>query len=187
MKKSSQLLKKYFGFDEFRPIQEEVINSVTSGNDVLLLMPTGGGKSLCYQLPALLLEGITIVISPLIALMKDQVEALKENGVAAACLNSSQDYALEALILNQCRNQEIKLLYISPEKAVSLKNTLFSDLSISLFAIDEAHYYAALAFYRNNQRDRAMARFEELVKIFPMGVHYDKAKQMLALIKKGTL
>jgi ATP-dependent DNA helicase RecQ len=139
MKKASLLLKKYFGFEAFRPIQEEVINSVISGKDVLLLMPTGGGKSLCYQLPALLMEGITIVISPLIALMKDQVEALKENGVAAACLNSSQDYALEAVIINQCRNQEIKLLYISPEKAVTLKNTLFTDLSISLFAIDEAH------------------------------------------------
>ncbi|MEP7265825.1 MAG: RecQ family ATP-dependent DNA helicase, partial [Bacteroidota bacterium] len=136
---SHQLLKKYFGFDEFRPVQQEVITSIVNGKDVLLLMPTGGGKSLCYQLPALMLDGLTLVISPLIALMKDQVESLKENGVAAAFLNSSQDYALEAVTLNQCRNGELKLLYISPEKAVTLKNSLFSDIKISMIAVDEAH------------------------------------------------
>ncbi len=138
MNKALSLLKQYFGYDEFRPLQRDIIQSLTENRDVLVLMPTGGGKSLCYQLPALMRDGLTIVISPLIALMKDQVEALVENGIAAVCLNSSQDYAKEALIINQCRNGEVKLLYISPEKAVTMKHTL-SDFPVSLIAIDEAH------------------------------------------------
>jgi ATP-dependent DNA helicase RecQ len=132
-------LKKYFGYDTFRPLQEKVVHSVMQDRDVLLLMPTGGGKSLCYQLPAMLRNGLTLVISPLIALMKDQVEALKGNGITAACLNSSQDYAKEAVILKQCRNNELKLLYISPEKAIAIKDSMLADLPVSLIAIDEAH------------------------------------------------
>ncbi|MEO8148517.1 MAG: DNA helicase RecQ [Bacteroidia bacterium] len=132
-------LKKYFGYDTFRPLQEDVINALMDNNDVLLLMPTGGGKSICFQLPALLKDGITLVISPLIALMKDQVEALPANGIAAAFLNSSLDYGSEREVVENCRNGSTKLLYISPEKAVTIKDTFINELNISMIAIDEAH------------------------------------------------
>lgn len=131
-------LKHYFGYDSFRPDQEEVISHVMEGNDALVIMPTGGGKSLCFQLPALLFDGLTIVISPLIALMKDQVDALKANGISAAYLNSSLDDMQRQEIRQQIRNKEIKLLYLAPESLQMLE--MIRDLSpISLIAIDEAH------------------------------------------------
>ena len=136
---AQELLKKYFGYDSFRSLQEKAIKAVLANHDVLLLMPTGGGKSICFQLPALMKEGTAIVISPLIALMKDQVDALKENGVDAEFLNSSLDYAEEAAIVNRCLQNELKLLYISPEKAIALKETLLNDIKVSMIAIDEAH------------------------------------------------
>ncbi len=136
---ASLLLKKYFGYDSFRPLQEEVVKTVMTNTDVLLLMPTGGGKSICFQLPALMKEGTAIVISPLIALMKDQVEALKANGISAEFINSSLNYADEAAIINRCKQQELKLLYISPERAIAIKDSLLNDFKISMVAIDEAH------------------------------------------------
>lgn len=132
-------LKKYFGYDTFRPQQKDVVHELMSNKDVLLLMPTGGGKSICFQLPALLKDGITLVISPLIALMKDQVEALIANGISAAFLNSSLDSILERNVMQQCKSGKIKLLYVSPEKAITLKDGFFDELNVSMIAIDEAH------------------------------------------------
>lgn len=134
-----QTLKKYFGYDTFRPLQEEVICTLLAGKDCLVLMPTGGGKSICYQLPALLREGIAIVVSPLISLMKDQVETLCANGIAAGALNSSNDETENALLYRSCMEGKLKLLYISPEKLIAEANYLLRDMPISLFAIDEAH------------------------------------------------
>src|SRR3954467_5522859 len=112
----NQALQKYFGYSDFRHRQEEIITHVLNGKDVLVLMPTGGGKSLCYQLPAVLLDGLTIVISPLIALMKDQVDSLNLTGIPAAFLNSSQTPDEQRDIAIQLRNNEIRLLYIAPER-----------------------------------------------------------------------
>lgn len=134
------LLKKYFGYESFRPLQEEIIAHVISGKDCFVLMPTGGGKSLCYQLPALHFPGLTLVISPLIALMKDQVDALQACGVSAALINSSLSPFQVGAICEQLRNNQIKILYIAPER-LFLRDfqTFLSTLTISLIAIDEAH------------------------------------------------
>ncbi|WP_448247727.1 DNA helicase RecQ [Thalassotalea agariperforans] len=133
-------LKHYFGYSSFRTGQQAVIEAMLNGQDSLVLMPTGGGKSLCYQLPATLLPGITIVISPLIALMKDQVDGLIRQGIPAAYINSSLEQSAINQIFQQMANGEIKLIYISPER---LNSPYFleglANLSISLFAIDEAH------------------------------------------------
>jgi len=135
-----ELLERHFGYKSFRPLQQEVIEHVLAGNDAVVLMPTGGGKSLCFQVPALALDGLTVVISPLIALMKDQVQALQGNGIPAAFLNSSQDFNEERLIHEQLRHGELKLLYVSPER---LFQQGFLDqlegLNVRLFAVDEAH------------------------------------------------
>ena len=134
-----QTLKQYFGYDSFRPLQEEIIRTLLDGRDSLVLMPTGGGKSICYQLPALLCEGTAVVVSPLISLMKDQVESLCANGVAAGALNSSNDETENAVLRRACMEGSLKLLYISPEKLIAEANYLLRDMHISLFAIDEAH------------------------------------------------
>ena len=134
-----QTLKTYFGYDSFRPLQEEIIRHILDGNDALVLMPTGGGKSICYQLPALLREGPAVVVSPLISLMKDQVEALCANGISAGALNSSNDETENAALRRACTESRLKLLYISPEKLLAEANYLLRDMHISLFAIDEAH------------------------------------------------
>ncbi len=134
-----QTLKTYFGYDSFRPLQEEIIRHILDGNDALVLMPTGGGKSICYQLPALLREGTAVVVSPLISLMKDQVEALCANGISAGALNSSNDETENAALRRACMEGRLKLLYISPEKLLTEANYLLRDIHISLFAIDEAH------------------------------------------------
>jgi ATP-dependent DNA helicase RecQ len=134
-----QILKQYFGFDRFRPLQEQIIRDVLSGKNVLVLMPTGGGKSVCYQVPALAMEGTALVISPLIALMKDQVNNLTGNGVAAAFINSSQSPAEEQLLAEDCLRGKFKLLYLSPEKALALTSSWLPQLQVSMIAIDEAH------------------------------------------------
>ena len=134
-----QTLKTYFGYDSFRPLQEEIIRHILGGNDALVLMPTGGGKSICYQLPALLREGTAVVVSPLISLMKDQVEALCANGISAGTLNSSNDETENAALRRACMEGKLKLLYISPEKLLAEANYLLRDMHVSLFAIDEAH------------------------------------------------
>jgi ATP-dependent DNA helicase RecQ len=133
-------LRKYFGYSDFRPLQEDIINDVINGQDTFVLMPTGGGKSLCYQLPAILLDGTTIVVSPLISLMKDQVDSLKENGICAAYLNSTLKPAESRRIYDELKRGEIKILYVAPERLVmSHTIDLLKSLDVSLFAIDESH------------------------------------------------
>lgn len=133
-------LKSNFGFDRFLPLQEEIIDKVLSEQDTLVLMPTGGGKSLCYQLPALCFDGLTVVVSPLIALMKDQVDRLRSNGIAAAFLNSTLSGAEIARAQSQARNRQLKILYLAPERlALSGFRDFLRTLDISLFAVDEAH------------------------------------------------
>lgn len=135
-----EVLKTYFGYDEFRPLQREAIEEVLAGRDAFVLMPTGGGKSLCYQLPALMAEGVTLVVSPLIALMKDQVDGLQASGVAAVFLNSTLSSADAALVYRQLQDGEIKILYAAPERlAVESFQDFLRKLPISLVAIDEAH------------------------------------------------
>ncbi|UZH55105.1 DNA helicase RecQ [Salinimicrobium tongyeongense] len=131
-------LKEYFGYDSFRPLQKQIIEAVFEGRDNLVIMPTGGGKSICFQLPAILLPGITIVISPLIALMKDQVDGLSANGISAAFLNSSQKEEEQQEIFRKIGKNEIKLLYVAPE-SLQYIDAVFSAGNISLIAIDEAH------------------------------------------------
>ncbi len=132
-------LKQYFGYTEFRPLQEAIIHRILERKDTVVLMPTGGGKSICYQLPALLMPGTTVVVSPLISLMKDQVEALRANGIPAMALNSANDETTNARLRQACVQGKVKLLYISPERLMAEMNYLLRDMNISLFAIDEAH------------------------------------------------
>ncbi len=135
-----ELLKTHFGYDAFLPLQEEIIGSIMAGRDAFALMPTGGGKSLCYQLPALALPGLTLVVSPLIALMKDQVDALEANGISAAFINSAQSRAELSQVVRRLRAGEIKLLYVAPERVIEPRFADFlTVLNVSLIAIDEAH------------------------------------------------
>ncbi|MFH0836595.1 MAG: ATP-dependent DNA helicase RecQ, partial [Candidatus Aenigmatarchaeota archaeon] len=140
MQKANEALKKQFGYSDFHPMQENIINDVLADRDVLVLMPTGSGKSLCYQLPAIMKDGITIVISPLIALMKDQVDGLRANGIGASCINSSLSIKeIEDAKIKLLENKD-KLLYIAPERLTSSNFLCFLKmLKIALFAIDEAH------------------------------------------------
>ncbi len=133
------LLKKFFGYDSFRPLQHDIIRRIISRKDSLVLMPTGGGKSICFQLPAIYLEGTAVVLSPLIALMKDQVEGLVANGIPAAALNSSMPEEEKQRIKQLCIQGKIKLLYISPEGLIGELDWLLPRMEISLIAIDEAH------------------------------------------------
>ena len=134
------LLKTHFGFDGFLPLQEEIISSLMAGNDAFVLMPTGGGKSLCYQLPALVLGGLTLVVSPLIALMKDQVDALKANGIPAGFINSSLTQGQIARAEQMVREGRIRILYVAPERAILPEfRDFLAELDVRLLAIDEAH------------------------------------------------
>ena len=135
-----KILKRHFGYDSFRENQEEIITAVTSGRDVFASLPTGGGKSLCYQLPGLIFDGLTVVISPLIALMKDQVDDVQSKGIPAAYLNSSLEADEVAEIYSRLYRNQIKLLYLSPERlAVEGYMEKLDELNISFFAVDEAH------------------------------------------------
>ncbi len=134
------LLKEHFGYRSFRPLQEPAIASVLAGRDAVVLMPTGGGKSLCYQLPALALDGVTLVISPLIALMKDQVDALRARGIAARCLNSSLSSEEARLVREEAHAGKVKLLYVAPERLASASFGRFLErIRVGLVAVDEAH------------------------------------------------
>lgn len=140
LEKAHYALQKFFGYSSFRPLQAEIISTILERKDCQVLMPTGSGKSICYQIPAIITEGMCVVVSPLIALMKDQVEGLKANGVRAAFLNSSQNYAVQQTVENLVRNGEIDLLYVSPEKMVTQSFLDFlGGQNIAFFAVDEAH------------------------------------------------
>ena len=134
------VLKEYFGYDRFRDGQEALIGQILSGGDVLGIMPTGAGKSVCYQVPAMLLTGITIVVSPLISLMQDQVTALKDAGLPAACLHSNLDQQAYFETLDAVRNGEIRLLYAAPERLLTdAFLSLTESVAIAMVAVDEAH------------------------------------------------
>jgi len=135
-----EILRRYFGYSEFRQLQQDIILDVLKGNDTLVLMPTGGGKSLCYQYPSLLFKGLTIVVSPLIALMKNQVDSLRQNGIAAEYINSSLNYEDISKIKSALLQNRIRLLYVAPERlTIPTFLSFLKGLKISLFAIDEAH------------------------------------------------
>ena len=135
-----QILKQYWGYDTFRPLQEDIINAVLAGDDALALLPTGGGKSICFQVPALTKDGICIVVSPLIALMKDQVENLKKRGVPALCIYSGMSFIETKKTLQNAIHGNYKFLYVSPER---LETKLFLEylpaINVNLIAVDEAH------------------------------------------------
>ena len=134
------LLHSVFGFSEFRPGQEEIVRAVLAGENVLAVMPTGSGKSLCYQLPAIARPGLTLVISPLIALMRDQVRALTAAGVAAGSLNSSNEPAENARVMGLLRRGELRLLYVAPERLARPDTVeMLAEAHVSMMAIDEAH------------------------------------------------
>lgn len=134
-----EALKKYFGYSDFRPLQEDIVATTLAGIDSLVLMPTGGGKSICFQLPALLLPGVTLVVSPLISLMQDQVENLREAGIPACALNSNQTADEQLRLRRACLDGRVKLLYMAPETVFKELDQLLAALPISLVAIDEAH------------------------------------------------
>ncbi|MBU1598601.1 RecQ family ATP-dependent DNA helicase, partial [bacterium] len=140
MSKAKIILKSVFGYEEFRLFQEEIIENILKKNDTLVIMPTGGGKSLCYQIPALIFNGLTVVVSPLISLMKDQVQQLTELGVPAVFLNSSLSYQEYYLNIVKIKKNEIKLVYLAPETLLMPKTlSLFSSLKVDCLTIDEAH------------------------------------------------
>ncbi len=159
-----KLLKRYFGYDSFRPLQERAIDAILAGRDLLTVLPTGGGKSLCYQLPTLLMEGVTVVISPLLALMHDQVVALRANGIAAAMLSSMQDRQESREIERALQRGEIKLLYVAPERFASdYFLSLLHRIKLNFFVIDEAHCVSEWGHeFREDYR-----RLDLLKKSFP--------------------
>ncbi len=168
MSEPLEVLKRVFGYEQFHPLQERVISHVLAGRDALVLMPTGGGKSLCFQVPALCREGLTLVISPLIALMRDQVEGLKANGVAAACLNSAQTPEEAGDVLGRIADRRLKLLYISPEKLFSGATTgCLSRWGVSLVAVDEAH---CISFWGHDFRPEytQLGRLRQLLPGIPL-------------------
>ena len=168
MPSSTEILKRYWGYETFRPQQEEIIESVIAGNDVLALLPTGGGKSICFQIPGLMFSGVTIVVSPLIALMRDQVEQLTRRGIKAAAIYSGLTPREIDIVLDNCAYGNCKFLYVSPER---LKTELFKQrvmkMDVSLVAIDEAHCISLWGFdFRPSYLE--IPQFRELVPDVPM-------------------
>lgn len=164
MKLITEYLHQYFGFNSFKPLQEEVIKNVFDGKDSVVLMPTGGGKSICFQLPAVMSEGLTVVVSPLIALMKDQVDALLANGIPAAVLNSMLSSEEERIVKSMLAKNEIKLLYVAPERLLSNGFLDYlQSLNVKLFAIDEAH---CVSSWGHDFRPE-YAKLNILKKLFP--------------------
>jgi ATP-dependent DNA helicase RecQ len=140
LKQARQALKQYFGYDDFRGAQPDAIRAIAWGRDVLVLMPTGGGKSLCFQMPALVLPGLTLVVSPLISLMQDQVDALTRRGIAATYINSTLSPSESASRMASVQRGDIKLLYVAPERFDSHTfRRVLPRLEVSLLAVDEAH------------------------------------------------
>ena len=137
---TKETLKKYFGYDYFREGKEEVINKILKGRDVLAIMPTGAGKSLCYEIPALMMDGITIIISPLISLMQDQVTALKDLGITATYINSLLSDFEIGNVLNDIKNDKYKIVYVAPERLESQSFIDFmANIKIAMVTVDEAH------------------------------------------------
>ena len=142
---ADELLRRYWGHECLRPAQRKAIEAVLAARDTLAILPTGGGKSVCYQIPALLLDGVTLVVSPLIALMEDQVKALSRKGIPAACINSSLPASEIALRLDQAANGALKLLYLTPERITTESFARMAHyLPVSLLAVDEAHCILSL-------------------------------------------
>lgn len=163
-----EILKRVFGYERFHPLQERVIRHVLEGRDALVLMPTGGGKSLCFQVPALCLDGLTLVVSPLVALMRDQASALQSNGVAAAYLNSTQSPEEADAVLRDIASGKLKLLYVSPEKLFSgFAASRLPDWRISLVAVDEAH---CISFWGHDFRPEytQLGRLRQLLPGVPL-------------------
>jgi ATP-dependent DNA helicase RecQ len=164
MNRDKEMLKRYWGYTSFQPLQQEIIQSVIEGNDTLVIMATGGGKSLCYQLPALCRGGLTLVISPLIALMKDQVDDLNRRGIAAAAWNSSLEFREQKQIEDRLKDGSLRLLFISPERCVQSQFPVSLESSqVRLIAIDEAHCISA---WGHNFRPE-YRQLSHLRKIFP--------------------
>ena len=164
MNKTDELLKKYWGYSKFLPHQKEIIESILNGNDTIAIMATGGGKSLCYQLPSMYLGGLTVVISPLISLMKDQVDDLNARGIPAAAYNSSMDYRDRIRIESELKDGSLRLLFISPEKC--MQPNFLESLKVSpihLIAIDEAH---CISEWGHNFRPE-YRQLAQLKKVFP--------------------
>ena len=138
-------MKRYWGYDSFRPLQAEAMASAMSDRDSVVVLPTGGGKSLCFQTPAVCRPGLTLVVSPLISLMKDQVDALRACGVAAATVNSTLSYAERRQVAEQINRGELKLLYASPERLLASRTLDFlKSTQLSMIAVDEAHCILSL-------------------------------------------
>ena len=134
------ILFKYWGYDSFRPFQEETISSIFDSKDTLTVLPTGGGKSICFQVPALICEGMAVIVSPLISLMKDQVDYLKDIGIAAECLNSSLNSSDRAQVTRRIKSGNLKLLYLAPERlSLESMREFLKEVKLSFFVIDEAH------------------------------------------------
>ena len=147
-------LQRYWGYSSFRPLQQQIVQSLIAGHDTCVVMPTGGGKSLCYQLPALVLGKTAVVISPLIALMQDQAAQLAQMGIAAAVLNSSISGDEQARIVRQARDGTFRLLYLSPERLQRADTiTWLQQVPVSFFAIDEAHCISCLLYTSPSPRD----------------------------------
>ncbi len=162
-KTPEQVLKSYYGYDSFRSNQKEIIQNVLERRDSLVLMPTGGGKSVCFQIPALMMDGVAVVVSPLISLMKDQVDTLCANGILAAALNSGNNESKDLLIKEKCEQGALKLLYVSPERLLKEIPWILQYLNVSLFAIDEAH---CISQWGHDFRPE-YTRLGELRKYFP--------------------